>query len=480
MSDLRSKSVDAIIWNLIEKYGVQLFSLIIGVILARLLTPADYGLIGMISVFFALAMVFVNSGFGTAYIQKKDVDETDASTIFYFNIVVSLIVYLVLWISAPIIAKFYNQPILLNLTRVSAIVLITNSLGMMQNTILIKKVDFKKKTIISLISNLISGIIGIVAALSGYEVWSLVFQQLSRSIINNTGLWLFYSWRPKLVFRWHSLKSLFSFSSWVLLSSLIITFFDNIYLIVIGKLFPISELGFYSKARGYQKMASQQPSSAIAIVSFPVFSKLQNNKLALKNSMKKFMTYTLFFLAPIVVILIIIADPLIFVVLTEKWMPMVPYFQLLLIAGYLYPIHRFNANVLTAQGKTKLNFKLNIFKNVLRLLNIIIMYRFGVLHIIYGEVIFSLLALVVNGYYTKIFINYGMLEQLKDLSKTILISLIIVFLGFLLLDEFSNNFIKLGLGIIFAISGYIFLQYIFNKQLLLNSRNLIKDKLSNK
>lgn len=478
MQNLKQKSIDAVIWNLMDRYGNQIFSLIIGVVLARLLTPADYGLIGMISVFFALAQVFINSGFGAAYIQKNDANETDASTIFFFNIFISTSLYFVLWFIAPLIASFYNQELLINLTRVAAIVLIINSFGMMQITKLKKEVNFKRKSIISLISTIISGVIGIVAALNNFGVWSLVMQQITKSLTNVLGLWIFYHWKPQLVFSVNSLREMFSFSMWILLSNIIRTIFENIYILTIGKFFPIVQLGFYTKAKAYQRVASQQPSAAISMVSFPVFSKLQGDKVALKNSMRKFMQHTLFFIAPISAILIVIAKPLILLLLTEKWLPMVSYFQLLLVVGFLYPIHLMNVQLLTAQGKTRLNFNLSIIKNALRILNIIIMFRFGVLFIIYGELVVSFLALFINGYYTKKMINYGMFEQLKDVYKFFISSILIVVMGYFFINLIKNDFYKIIVGSSFSIGIYFIGQYVFNKKLLLDNWIMIKYKIN--
>jgi O-antigen/teichoic acid export membrane protein len=477
LSDLKQKSINAIIWNLFEKYGIQLVSLVIGVILARLLTPADYGLIGMITVFFALAMVFVNSGFGAAYIQKKDATETDASTIFFFNIFVSILFYIVLWFSAPFIAKFYEQEQLISLTRVAAIVLIINSFGMMQISKLTKEVNFKRKSVISLASTIISGIIGITAALNNFGVWSLVIQQITMSLTNVLGLWIFYNWKPVLIFNIASLKSMFSFSAWILFSNIIKTIFDNIYILTIGKFFPAAQLGFYTKAKGYQQVATQQPASAISIVSFPVFSKLQNDKIALKNSMRKFLTHTLFFIAPISAILMVIAKPLILLLLTGKWIPMVPYFQLLLVIGFLYPFHLMNVQLLFAQGKSKLNFNISLIKNSFRIINIIVMYKYGVIYIIYGELIISFLALFINGYYTKKLIKYGIIEQLKDNFKILLISFFVILIGYFFVKYFVNDYSKIIIGLLSTGGCYLLLQYYFNRVFFKDNLVMLKSKI---
>ena len=477
MTNLKQKSIDAIIWNLIERYGIQAFSLIIGIILARLLTPADYGLIGMITVFYTLSRVFVDSGFGSAYIQKKNVTENDASTIFFFNVFVSIFFYILLWFSAPFIANFFEQPQLINLIRVSAIVLVINAVSMIQVRMLTKEVNFKKKSLISLISTIISGILGITAALNDYGVWSLVIQQIANSFVFTIGLWFFYSWKPKMIFHIASLRSMLSFSTWILLTNLIVTFFDNIYLLVIGKYFPVAQLGFYTKAKGYQKIVTQQPVSAINVVSFPVFSKLQDNKPALKSSMKKFTQHTLFFIAPVVAIMMVIAKPLFLVVLTEKWLPMVPYFQVLLVVGLLFPIHLMNVQLLNAQGKTNINFKLSLLKNALRIINIFIMFRFGVIYIIYGELIVSFLALFINGFYTKKMIDYGMLEQLRDIALIFFITAIVILLGYFITSKFGNYFLQIGLGLLITGGSYFVLNYFFNKTFLLDNLSMIKNKL---
>ncbi len=476
MSSLKQKSIDGIIWNIIEKSGIQLAKLVLGVILARLLTPADYGLIGMITVFFVVANVFIDSGFGLAYIQKKDANEVDASTIFFFNLVVSIILYLLLWFSAPFIADFYNEAQLINLVRVMSIILIINSFSVIQIAKLTKEVNFKNKTIILLISAVLAGGAGITAALLNLGVWSLVIQGIVNASISAFGLWITYKWRPLFVFNFDSIKSLFSFSSWVLLTSVIRTIFDNIYILVIGKFFPAAELGFYTKARQFQRMVSQQTSAAIGTVAFPVFSQLQDDKAKLKNAMRRFSQHSLFFIAPFSAILIVIAKPLFLILLTEKWLPMVPYFQLLLIAGVLYPLHMVNVQALVAQGKTNLNFRISMIKNSFRIINIVVMYRFGVIYIIYGEIILSFMALVINAYYTKRLINYGILEQLKDLLSIILTSGTLTVIGLILINELANPYLKIIAGTFFIGSIYLCIIYYFNKKIVNDTIGILKSK----
>jgi len=299
LKNLKQKSIDGVIWNLIEKFGSQFIKIVLGVILARLLTPADYGLIGMISVFFAISMVFIDSGFGSAYVQKQGATDVDASTIFYFNLFISSLFYFILWITAPLIANFYGENQLIQLIRVMGIVLIINSFGLIQISKLKKEVDFKNKTIILLASAVLAVCAGIIAALLNFGVWSLVIQEITRATLKSVGLWLFYKGKPLFYFNLDSLRSMLSFSTWSLLISLINSIFDNINTLVIGKYFPAAQLGFYTKAYTFQGMVTQQPSSAIGSVAFPVFSKIQNDKIALKKAVKKFIQHVMFFVSPL-------------------------------------------------------------------------------------------------------------------------------------------------------------------------------------
>ncbi|MCA1787980.1 MAG: lipopolysaccharide biosynthesis protein, partial [Desulfobacteraceae bacterium] len=349
---LKQQAVKGITWNLIERFGLQGIQLILGVWLARLLTPADYGLVGMISVFFAVATVFVASGFGAAYIQKKEVTDLDANTVFYSNLVISLLCYAGLWMAAPAIAAFYEQPQLINLTRVMGGIVIINAFNIIQMAQLTRAIDFKRKTKITLAATLASGVGGITAALLGMGVWSLVLQQMLNRILTTAGMWLTSSWRPGLQFSMESFRSLFSFGAWVLAAGIVRTVFDNIYILTIGKFFPVAQLGFYTKAKQFKNLASEQLAGSVGAVAFPVLSRMQDDPSRLRTGVRNFLTHTMVFIAPLLVTLIVVAKPFVLVLLTEKWAPMIPYMQLLCIAGFLYPIHLVNVQVLQAQGKS--------------------------------------------------------------------------------------------------------------------------------
>lgn len=477
MKNLKNKSVDAILWNLFEQYGNQFVALFIGIILARLLTPKDYGLIGMISVFFVIAKVFVTSGFGLAYIQNKNANQLDASTIFYFNVVISALLYFCLWIGAPLIADFYNEQILIPLTRVASLVIIINAFSMMQINMLTKAVKFKKKSIISILSTLISGILGVYFALKGFHVWSLVIQQISNSALKSLGLWSFYKWRPSLKFSKESLKKMYSYSSWILFGHLMNTIFNNIYVFIIGKYFSAPELGLYTKSKGYSSMVVQKPFSAIRVVSFPVFSSIQTNREELKLKMRKFLTTTLFYIVPLVAVLIIIAKPLVYFILTEKWVPMVPFFQILLVIGLFVPIQLMNSQLLSAIGKTKLVFRVTVIRNVLRLLSIVIVLRYGILALLIGELVVTLFTIFEVSRVTKKEIDYGAFDQLKDLWKLYVSCILSIAVGYVAYLIFDSRILILVTGGLLTLLVYLGTQYLMNKELLIENTKLVKSKI---
>ena len=460
---LKQKAIGGITWSLIEKFGIQGLKLILGIILARLLTPADFGLIGMVSVFFIVAQVFVESGFGQAYIQKKDVTEIDANTIFYTNLAISLFIYGMLWMGAPAIAGFYEQQALVDLIRVMGLIIIINAFNVIQIARICREIDFKRKTKIALTAGLVSGAAGIGAACNGLGVWSLVIHQMATIFLTTAGHWITSKWKPALSFSFESFRTLFSFGAWVLASSIIRTVFDNIYLLIIGKLFPVAQLGFYTKAKQFQQLSSVQFAGAVAAVAFPVLSKIQEDKKRLKSSLSKFLTHSQAIILPLMITLIVIAEPFVFVVLTEKWSPMIPYMQLLCIIGILYPIHLVNVQFLQAQGKSNLNFRLALIKNTFRIVNIVVMYRWGIAYIILGEILVSVLSLIINTFYTKRLICYGIMDQLRDIKQIIISSVLSGLIGYAITLSFENMYVALTVRIFVCLTLYILFQYLLNR-----------------
>ncbi|MFW6273110.1 MAG: lipopolysaccharide biosynthesis protein [bacterium] len=461
---LKEKTVKGISWSLVDKIGVQGTKFLVGILLARLLSPEDFGLIGMITVFFTVANVFIQSGFGHAYVQKKDATNVDANTVFYTNFFISVVLYIILWLLAPLIAKFYEQPQLIELTRVMGFVVIINSFRIIQESQIKRNVNFKRKAIVSLIAIIIAGSISIITALKGLGVWSLVILQMGNMFLLTAGLWLSSRWKLSIKFSIESFKEMFSFGVWILGSGIIKTIFDNIYILTIGKFFPASQVGFYTKAKDFQRMFVNQIASAIGIVAFPVLSQLQEDKEKLQHSMRKFLTHTQVIIIPLMVTLIVVAKPLVILLIKDKWVPMIPYLQLLCIVGVLYPIHLINVQVLIAQGKSNLNFNLTIIKNGLRVLNILLMYRFGVIYIIIGEMVVSFIALFINTWYTQTLINYGFFKQFKDIGMLILGGVIAGMISYIFILINNLYWIQLFGGGLLSLGFFVLFQYIANRE----------------
>ena len=475
---LKTKTLHAISWSFLERFSQQGIHFVISIILARLLLPEEFGLIAMLTIFMAIAESFINSGFGQALIQKQDITHTDECSIFYFNILVGFCAAGLLCLSAPCIADFYNQPLLVPLTYVLSLNLIINSFGLIQTSLLTKHIDFKTQLKVSVIATFIAGIIGVIMALKGFGVWSLVVQSLSRNLFCTVLLWFFNTWRPSLVFSLESLRVMFAFGSRLLLSGLLDTIFQNIYLVVIGKLFSPVKLGFYSRAKSLQQLPVFSLSSIVGRVTFSVFSSVQDDKPRLKRGVRKTLTMLVMINFPMMVGLAIVAKPLVLVLLTEKWLPCVPYLQLLCAVGMLYPLHVINLNVLAAQGRSDLFFHLEILKKILVVIAIAITYRWGIIAMIYGQIVTSCLAYCLNAYYTGKMLNYPITEQIQDLMPSLVLAGIMG-LGVYALKytSITNQLSLLSAQIITGIVIHTSICYIFRISSFMEIVEIIKVKL---
>ncbi len=421
---LRHKMLSGLFWSAIERFGQQGIQFVIAIIIARILTPADFGLIGMLAIFIAIVQSFVDSGFGSALIQRQNATQTDFSTIFFFNIIVSGLFYFGLFFSAPLIAKFYNQSILIPITRVMALNVIINSFALIQNTILTKNINFKTLTQVSILSITVSGTIGIFMAYRGFGVWALVFQILSGNIMKTVSLWIFNKWRPSLVFSLNALKSLFAYGSKLLASGLLNQIFDNIYKLVIGKQYSAVDLGFYTQAKRMQELPVMNSLSILQRVTFPVYSTIQNETRRLKNAYRKTIKGIIYFNFPLMIGLAVLAPLLVSILLTEKWMPAVVYLQLLCLVGLVYPLSAVNLNILKVKGRTDIFFYLEVAKKIIIAIAIIITLKMGVLAIVIGQVIASYICFLLNIYFSGRVINYTVKEQLIDILPYFMLSFI--------------------------------------------------------
>src|SRR5699024_1277657 len=352
--------------------------MVIFIVLARVLTPEAFGLMGMLAVFIAVSQSLTDSGFGQALIQKKETDEVDYSSVFYINLTVSVIIYVLLFVTAPLIASFYGEPILINLIRVLGLKFIIAAFSMVQIARLTKQVQFKKLMMAKLPSTLLGGAAGISAAYMDYGVWSLIIQQLTDATAYSIQIWIQSKWRPIRVFDWQRVKELFDFGSKMMVSGILNTVYKNIYEIVIGRFYATAQVGFYTQAHKIKQLPVQNISSTLARVTFPILSEIQDDDVRLKRAYKRILRQVVFIIAPIMVGAVVVAEPLFRFVLTEKWLPAVPYFQWLCVTGFFYPLNAYNLNILKVKGRSDLFLKLEVIKKVIGVIGIAIAVQYSV------------------------------------------------------------------------------------------------------
>lgn len=354
---------------------------------------------------------------------------------------------------APWIAKFYNEPILTSLTRALSLTIVINSFGLIQSALLTRDINFKTQTKVSLIASALSGIIAVALAISGLGVWSLVIQQIIYAFAGTVCLWLFSNWRPALIFSFKSLSSMFGFGSRVLASGLLNQIFDNIYLLVIGRLFSASALGFFTRAKAIQETPTHALAAMSSRVTFPIFSSIQDDPARLKRGLKKALTLLVVINFPLMIGLAVVAKPLVLVLLTEKWDACISYLQLFCIVGLLFPVHVMNLNVLQSMGRSELFLRLEIIKKILIVLNIAITWRWGITAMIYGMILLTFISFYLNSYYTGILIKYPLREQLRDISSYLILSILMgmmVYLAGMLPfpTEWSLLVVQIAIGIV--------------------------------
>jgi teichuronic acid exporter len=412
---LRKKTISGMFWSFTDYAGNQLVQFVIGIILARLLTPNDYGLVGMVMVFIIISQTFVDSGFSQALIRKILIDKKDYSTVFFFNISISTLIYLVILVFSPLIGNFFNQKELVPLLKVLSLILIIDSFMIVQKIILIKNIDFKMQAKLSMIANVSSGIIGIALAYYGFGVWSLVYRTILNSIFQSSLMWIFTKWRPSLEFSFTSLKSMFSFGSKILLSSLINNIYLNVNYFIIGKYFPINELGFYTRADQFKNLLSNNLTMTIQRVSYPALASIQEDNLRLKQGYKTIIKLTMFISFTLMFGLAAVAKPMVLTLIGEKWLGCVEYLQLLCFAGVLYPLHALNLNILNVKGRSDLYLRLEVIKKILVVPVVLVGIALGIKAMIIGMIVNSVVAYYINAYYSGRLINYPIKEQFKDI-----------------------------------------------------------------
>ncbi|WDF46963.1 lipopolysaccharide biosynthesis protein [Chryseobacterium sp. KACC 21268] len=419
---LKKQALSGLVWTFGQQFGTQLINFFISLILARVLLPSDFGIIAMFSVVISISTTLVDGGMASSLIRSNDADDSDLSTVFWFNFFASIILYILIFLFAPLIANFYKLALLVPIIRVYGLLLIIKSLTTVQAIRFTKDLDFKTSFKIQLPSLIIGGILGVVLAYYGFGVWALVYYPLIQSLISTVQYWMYSDWKPSLIFNRVKFKYHFNFGYKMTISSLLETVFNNIYTIVIGKVFSPTQLGYYSRADNLKQLPITNLSNALNKVTFPLFAKLGDDDVKLKDVYKKIMKLVIFIIAPILLMAIVIAEPLIRFLLTEKWLPAVPYFQILSLAGILYPIHSYNLNILMVKGKSDLFLKLEIVKKILIVCVLLISLNYGIMGILWGQVFTSCLSFFVNSHYSGKIIKYGSFQQLADLIPILVLA----------------------------------------------------------
>lgn len=476
--NLKTQAIRGTFWSSIERFSTQIVQFVLTIIMARLLTPNDYGLIGMLAIFISLSQVFIDGGFSTALVQRQDRTNEDFSTVFYINLSMSIFLYLILFFCAPLIAYFYKQPLLVPITRIYSLNLIINSLVAVNKTKLVINVDFKTQSKISLLAAILSGVLGILAALKGFGVWALVVQLLTQAVFNVIFSFWYVKWFPAKVFSIKSFKKLFKFGSKLLVAQIISSIYSNIYNVVIGKRFTSSDLGFYTRADHFAMFAGGNISQIIQRVSFPLLSQIQDDDQRLLNVYKKYLQVVTFIIFPLIMLVFGTAKPMVLILLGEKWRGCILLLQILCFKYMWECVIQSNLNLLYVKGRSDLVLKLEVIKKSIAFTILAITLFFDLTVICIGQVIYALIALYLNTIYTKKILNYGFITQIKEILPWLILSLAIGFEGFFICNFLENKYLAFSVAIIACITTYIGIAFLLKFEPLKEVVNLVKEKFA--
>lgn len=424
----------------------------------------------MIAVIMGIGNIISEAGLGQSIIRSENPEDDDYSTVFCFNLLVSVFFYIICFFTAPLISSFYHQPKIINIIRIYGLIFIINSFSSIHFTRLTREFRFKKEMTLTIPALIVSGIVGVSLALSGFGVWSLVCSGVIQSLLTSGLVWISGDWNPKFKFNYSKFKIHFKFGIKLALSGVLDTFFNNLYTIVIGKFFLPIHVAFYNRADSLQQLPVNNISNALNKVTFPLFSEHKNDIIKLKSLYKSIMQLVLFVIAPILLFMSILAEPIFLFLFSEKWKPAVPYFRILCWSGILYPLHSYNLNILKVQGRTDLYLKLEIIKKIIVTLLIIFAFRFGVRGLAYSSLFASILSYFVNSYYSGKFLNYNSIQQILDLKKILfsscVSSVIVYFLDILIHSYLDYSFIRIIIAGTGGLLVYWLISYRFNNETL--------------
>lgn len=458
MADITKKSVIGnFIWRFAERCGAQLVTFIVSIVLARILDPKDYGTIALVTVFTTILQVFVDSGLGTALIQKKNADDLDFSSVFYFNFIVCIILYVGMFIAAPYIALFYKDTTLTPVIRVISLTIVISGVKGIQQAYVSKNMLFKRFFFSTIGGTIFSAVLGIAMAYMGYGVWALVAQQLSNTAIDTLILWLTVKWRPKKMFSYERLKDLFSFGWKLLISSLLDTAYNNLRNLIIGKLYSSSDLAFYNQGEKFPKVIVMNINASIDSVLLPTMSIEQDNPERIKQMTRRAIKTSTYVMAPLMMGLAFCAEPIVRLVLTDKWIFCIPFLRIFCITYMFWPVHTANLNAINAMGRSDWFLRLEIIKKIVGLAILLSTMWFGVMAMAYSLLLSSVLSQIINSWPNRKLLKYGYLEQVRDFAPGILLAVLmgicVHFVEYMSLPMIVTLVIQIVLGAIIYIVG---------------------------
>lgn len=477
MSDnIGAKVRSGMIWTFIERIGTKVVQFSLQLLLARLLVPEDYGLCALLLAFINIATVFVNSGLNTALIQKKEADSLDFSSVLYLSLSISVILYVILFFLSPFIADFFNDKRLSLLMRVLAVSLIIGAFNSVQLSVLTRNMQFRKLFIANLLGMIVSAVVSIVMAMNGFGVWSIVIQYLINRLVVTLALFALVRWMPKLEFSWIRIKSLFSFGWKCMTTNFLSTIVTDIYIAVVGKFYPKSQLGVYDTGNKIPATISETFSSSLGNVLFPAFSKLQNDIPQLRAIVAKSNKISSFLIAPIMFAIIASAHPIISILLTDKWIGAVPFLQMACLLYALYPLHIANISAISAIGRSDVTLKCEIQKKIVDLSFLALTVNFSIYWVALGQVLTSFVSLWINMRPNKKFLQYDVWQQIVDIIPTFIIA-VVMCASMFLVDLFELSIvIGLTTKILIGLIVYLLLSYMFNRQTMISVLNIIFKK----
>lgn len=463
-------TVKNFIWRFAERCGAQLVTFVVSIVLARILSPDDYGTVALVTVFTTILQVFVDSGLGVALIQKKNADDLDFSSVFYFNFVVCIVLYAGMFFAAPIIASFYNDLILIPIIRVISLTIVISGIKGIQQSFVSRNMLFKRFFFSTLGGTIFSAIIGIAMAYAGCGVWAIVAQQLSNTAIDTLILWLTVKWRPKKMFSWERLKILFSFGWKLLISSLLDTVYGNIRSLVIGKMYSPSDLAYYNQGDKLPSTVITNINTSIASVLLPTLASKQDDRIQLKNMTRRAIKTSTYIIAPLMMGMAFCAPPIVRLILTEKWVPCVPYLRIFCITYMFYPIHTANLNAINAMGRSDYFLKLEIAKKIIGMLLLLLTMRISVMAMAYSLLVSMVTSMLINSWPNKGLLKYSFKEQIIDILPNIFIAILMgIVVSTIYIFKLSDvmtlaiqiplgAIVYIGLSIIFKIEEFQYLK----------------------